>query len=246
MTDHLTTARSFQSTLKARASEIENVRQLPSDIARAFAEAGFYRLCVPKLYGGLEADPMTVAGVIEALGEADGSAAWCIMIGSTSGLVSAYMQEATAKSVFATDPNLIVAGVFAPRGKAVEVGEGYIVNGRWQWGSGSPNAKMIMGGCMVMRNGEPLMLSSGVPESRMMMVPIAQAELINNWDVSGLSGTGSQDFAIKEKHVPKSMSIGLMSDKPLQRPLYAFPVFGMLAAGIAAVMLGLALSLIHI
>jgi alkylation response protein AidB-like acyl-CoA dehydrogenase len=58
--------------------------------------------------------------------------------------------------------------------------------------------------------------------------------------VSGLCGTGSQDFAIRNRRVPKSMSVGLMSDRPLDRPLYAFPIFGMLAAGIAAVMLGLA------
>src|SRR5262249_54376985 len=40
--------------------------------------------------------------------------------------------------------------------------------------------------------------------------------------------------------VPKSMSVGLITDKPLARPLYAFPAFGILAAGIASVMLGLA------
>ena len=240
MTDHVAKARSFQSALKTRAPEIERLRQLPVDIAKDFTDAGFYRLCVPRAYGGLEADPIAIAGVIEALGEADGSAAWCIMIGATSGLVSAYMQEATAKSVFAADPNLIIAGVFAPRGRAVEDGDAYLVNGRWQWGSGSPNAKMIMGGCIVVRDGDPVMLPSGVPDSRMMLVPISEAELANNWDVSGLCGTGSQDFAIKNKRVPKSMSVGLMSDQPIDRPLYAFPVFGMLAAGIAAVMLGIA------
>lgn len=135
---------------------------------------------------------------------------------------------------------MVVAGVFAPRGKAVEEGDSYIVNGRWQWGSGSPNAKAIMGGCIVTRNGETVLTPSGVPDVRMMMVPIAEAELMNNWDVSGLCGTGSQDFAFKNRRVPKAMSVGLMSDKPLARPLYAFPVFGMLAAGIASVMLGLA------
>ena len=91
-----------------------------------------------------------------------------------------------------------------------------------------------------MKNDEPVLLPSGAPDSRMVMVPVSQAELTDNWDVSGLSGTGSQDFVIKNWRVHKSMSVGLMSDRPLSRPLYAFPVFGMLAAGIAAVMLGIA------
>lgn len=240
MKDFVAIARGFQAELATRADEIERARQLPVDIARRFSSAGFYRLCVPKVYGGEEADPMTIASVIETLAQADGSAAWCIFIGSTTGLMAAYMPEATAKEVFATDPELIVAGVFAPRGKAVEDGDAYIVNGRWQWGSGSPNAKMIMGGCVVLRNGEPILLPSGIPDSRMVMVPVSEAELTGNWDVSGLSGTGSQDFVIRNKRVPRSMSVGLMSDRPLSRPLYAFPVFGMLAAGISAVMLGIA------
>lgn len=240
MSSHVSTARAFQAELKSRADEIERGRQLPSDIAGRFAAAGFYRLCVPEVYGGLEADPATIASVIETLAEADGSAAWCIMIGSTTGLVAAYMPEATARAVFASDPNLVLAGVFAPRGKAVEEGDSYLVNGRWQWGSNSPNAKMIMGGCVIMRNGEPVLLPSGIPDSRMMMVPVSEVELTGNWDVSGLSGTGSQDFVFRNVRVPKAMSVGLISDKPIRRPLYAFPVFGLLAAGIAAVSLGIA------
>lgn len=240
MSGFVAAARGFQEELKRRADEIEKARQLPADIAARFSEAGFYRLCVPVSYGGIEADPLSVVGVIEALAQADGSAAWCIMIGSTTGLVAAYMPPETAKNVFAANPHLIIAGVFAPRGRAVDEGDSYLVNGRWQWGSGSPNAHMIMGGCVVIRNGEPVLLPSGIPDSRMMMVPAASVEMTGNWDVSGLCGTGSQDFVMKACRVPKDMSVGLMSDRPLDRPLYAFPVFGMLAAGIAAVMLGLA------
>ncbi len=240
MTDFVAAALGFREELRRRSAEIEKARRLPADIADRFASAGFYRLCVPETCGGAESDPLTISRVIETLAEADGSAAWCVMICATTGLVAAYMPEATAKDVFARDPKFIVAGVFAPRGKAVDEGDHYLVNGRWQWGSGSPNAKAIMGGCTVMRNGQPVLLSSGVPDVRMMMVPIAEAELMDNWDVSGLCGTGSQDFTIKNRRVPKAMGVGLMSDKPLERPLYAFPIFGMLAAGIASVMLGLA------
>lgn len=239
MTDFIAAARGFQDELKQRAVEIESGRKLPTDIAARFAETGFYRLCVPKAYGGVEADPLTLSRVIETLAQADASAAWCVMICATTGLVAGYMPPATAHEVW-RDPDMIVAGVFAPRGRAVEDGGHYLVNGRWQWGSGSPNAKAIMGGCVVMRNGEPVLLPSGIPDSRMIMLPVAEAELMNNWDVSGLCGTGSQDFAFVNKRVPREMSVSLMSDKPLDRPLYAFPVFGLLAAGIASVMLGLA------
>lgn len=240
MTDHVALARGFQPELRKRAAEIERARQIPADIATRFAKSGFYRLCVPETLGGAEASPETTVRVIESLAEADGSAAWCIMIGSTTGLVAAYMPEATARAVFAADPDLIVAGVFAPRGRAVDEGDAYRVDGRWQWGSGSPNARMIMGGCVIMRDGQPVLMPSGIPDSRMMMVPVGEAQFHDNWDTSGLCGTGSQDFSFNALRVPRDMSVGLMSDRPVDRPLYAFPVFGMLAAGIAAVTLGLA------
>jgi alkylation response protein AidB-like acyl-CoA dehydrogenase len=240
MTDHVALARGFQPELRKRAGEIERARQIPADIATRFARSGFYRLCVPETLGGIEASPETTVRVIESLAEADGSAAWCIMIGSTTGLVAAYMPEAAARAVFAADPDLIVAGVFAPRGRAVDEGDTYRVDGRWQWGSGSPNARMIMGGCVIMRDGQPVLMPSGIPDSRMMMVPVGETQFHDNWDVSGLCGTGSQDFSFNALRVPKDMSVGLMSDRPVDRPLYAFPVFGMLAAGIAAVTLGLA------
>jgi alkylation response protein AidB-like acyl-CoA dehydrogenase len=239
MSDLLAAARGFQAELRARASEIESGRQLPADIAQRFAEAGFYRACVPEAYGGLEVDPLTLSTLIETLAHADGSAAWCVMIGATTGLLGGYMPAATARDFFA-DKSLILAGVYAPRGKAVEEGGDYVVNGRWQWGSGSPNAKYIAGGCVVMQNGQPQTTPSGIPISRMMLVPREQTELAGNWDVSGLCGTGSQDFAYKNVRVPKAMSVGLITDKPLQRPLYAFPAFGILAMGISSAMLGLA------
>lgn len=239
MTDLLAAARGFQPELRQRAAEIESGRQLPADIALRFAEAGFYRACVPEAYGGLEVDPLTLSTLIETVAHADGSAAWCVMIGATTGLLGGYMPAAHARDLFA-DKNVILAGVYAPRGKAVEEGDHYVVNGRWQWGSGSPNAKYIAGGCLVMENGQPQMTPSGVPISRMMLVPTKDTELAGNWDVSGLCGTGSQDFAFKNVRVPKAMSVGLITDKPLQRPLYAFPAFGILAAGISSVMLGLA------
>ena len=239
MSDFVTAAKNFQPLLRASAPEIEAARQLPADIALQFAEAGFYRMCIPEAYGGCEADPLTLSRVIEELARADGSAAWCVMIGATSAVSIAYLPPSSAREL-CRNPNVIFAGVFAPRGKAVDHGADYVANGRWQWGSGSPNAHYIMGGCVAVKDGQPQLLPSGVPDSRMLIVPKTDVELAGNWDVSGLCGTGSQDFAFKSLRVPKAMSVGLMSDKPLERPLYAFPVFGLLALGIASVTLGLA------
>ena len=237
--DTVAEARAMQPALRERADEFEQARRLPRDVSDQFARAGFFRMCVPEAYGGLELPPMQTMQTVEAVAEADGSAAWCVFIGATSGSMLAYLPEDSAREIFAT-PETLLGGVFAPRGKAVAEDGGFRVNGRWQWGSGTENAQWVGGGCMVIRDGEPELMKNGVPRSRMMLAPAEEIEFLDTWHVSGLSGTGSTDFAMNDLFVPESRAVGLTGGIALERPLYAFPNFGLLAMGIASVSLGLA------
>jgi alkylation response protein AidB-like acyl-CoA dehydrogenase len=237
--DTVAAARGFQGELRARADEIERARRLPADLSRAFARAGFYRMCVPEVYGGLELPPADTMYTIETLAQADGSAAWCVFIGATSGSVLALLPPAAARAIF-HGPEVLLGGVFAPRGRAIAEPNGFRVNGRWQWGSGTQNADWVMGGCEVIRDGKPELLHNGTPRSRMMIAAATEIEFFDTWHVSGLCGTGSTDFAMNDLFVPDERAVGLGVDGPLARPLYAFPQFGLLAMGIAAVTLGLA------
>lgn len=239
LTDILDAARGFTPELRERAEEIEEARRLPKDLSDRFAASGFYRMCVPNVYGGLELAPAKTMETIEILARADGASAWCVFIGATSGSVLAMLPEASAREIFAK-PDTLLSGVFAPRGKAVAVDGGFRVNGEWQWGSGTQNADWILAGCRVIRDGKPELLSNGTPRSRMMLLPADQIEFLDTWYVSGLAGTGSTDFLIRNAFVPESRAIGIGVDGPLPRPLYAFPQFGLLGMGIAAVALGLA------
>lgn len=232
-------ARAFQTELRERAEEIENARRLPPDLSKRFAESGFYRMCAPEVYGGLELPPATTMETIEILARADAASAWCVFIGATSGSVLALLPEASAREVFA-NPDCLISGVFAPRGRAVAVDGGFQVDGVWQWGSGTQNADWILAGCQIIRDGKTELLRNGTPRSRMMLVPSAQVDFLDTWHVTGLCGTGSTDYALRDVFVPESHALGLGVDGPLQRPLYAFPQFGLLSMGIAAVSLGLA------
>ena len=233
------TARVFTAELRERAEEIEDARRLPKDLSDRFAGAGLYRMCVPNIYGGLELPPAETMEAIEILARADGASAWCVFIGATSGSVLAMLPESSAREVFASKETLL-SGVFAPRGKAVAIDDGFRVDGQWQWGSGTQNADWILAGCQIIRDGQPELLLNGTPRSRMMLLPAEQIEFLDTWYVSGLAGTGSTDFAIRDVFVPESHAVGMGVDGPLARPLYAFPQFGLLGMGIAAVALGLA------
>jgi indole-3-acetate monooxygenase len=230
MTNLLSAARAMSETLIARAPEMDAARRLPADLAQSLAEQGFFRMVLPTDYKGLELPPAQMIEILEALGTANASVAWCVMIGATTALNAAYLPDHHARTIWA-DPNMITGGVFAPKGKGVLEGDHYRVNGRWSWGSGSANCGWLVGGAIVM--GEQ------GPSARMMWLERSQVELIDTWHAMGMRGTGSGDLAVVDALVPIDRSVSLSDDTArIERPLYAFPAFGMLAMAIAGVALG--------
>lgn len=237
--DTVAAAEKLATVVRERADEIEAARRLPADLARRFSEEGLCRLLVPEAYGGLEVPPAQMLATVEALARGDGSCAWCVFIYATSGTLLAYLPEAEARAIFSS-PGTKLAGVFAPMGEAVEEGEGFRVNGRWQWGSGTEHAEWVMGGCRLVRDGVPDTGPNGAPVPRLLLAPASDVTFFDTWNVSGLCGTGSTDFAMEDVFVPATRVAGISIDRPLDRPLYAFPNFALLALGIAGVAMGLA------
>ncbi len=221
-----------------RADEIEVARHLPADLARKMAAAGAYNLSKPSALGGLELPPFEFMQVIETISEADASTGWCAMIAVTSTLGAAYMGEQTAKEIFGPN-DVITGGVFAPMGKAEDKGDHYVLSGQWQWGSGSANCSWLGGGALIFKDDELLKFDNGAPYHRMLFFPVDDVEYIDSWHVSGMKGTGSGDFSVKNIKVPKERSVSFVADRPRDSgALYKFPLFGLLSLGVSSVALG--------
>jgi alkylation response protein AidB-like acyl-CoA dehydrogenase len=225
--------------IASRAAEIEQARRVPADLSQKLAAAGFYRVFVPAAVGGLETSPGIGARVFETLARADASVAWVAFIGATSGTALAQIPEATARNVFAS-PETMIAGVFAPKGKAERTAGGFVAEGQWQWGSGCENAQWILGGCTLYDRGEPMKTEAGAPRRHMLLFAARDVELLDTWHVSGLRGTGSTDFRVQGVFVPDERVLGYLECEAPVRPLYRFPNFTLLALGIGAVALGIA------
>ncbi len=219
--------------IRPQADAIERARRLPPDVVVALVDAGVFKLLVPQQYGGAETTVATAIAVIEAIARADGSAGWCAMIGATSALMSAFLPEATARALYSPSA-VITGGVFAPLGRAVRTATGYRVSGRWPFCSGCQHADWLMGSALL-DTGDP-----SKPELRSFLFRREQAEIHDTWDTSGLRGTGSHDFSVHELEVAHEHSLSLLAAPTLDAPLYRQPFFGTLAAGVAAVALGIA------
>lgn len=228
----LDVALALQPAIAARGAEIEALRRLPPDLACQLAEAGIFRAALPASLGGAELAPADLIDLIAAFAEADGSTGWCVMIGTTASLCAGYLPQPVAQPLFAAR-DTIVAGIFAPSGVARPVADGLEISGRWQWGSGSQHCRWIFAGCRL-QEGE------AAPRQIMVALPQAGVQFHDTWHSAGLCGTGSLDFSVERLVVPRAHALSLLDDRPWPAAaLYRLPVFGLLAAGIAAVSLGL-------
>jgi alkylation response protein AidB-like acyl-CoA dehydrogenase len=238
--DPVTAARDLAPMAREAALEAERERRLPAPLVAAISEAGLFRMLVPRELGGAEATPAQLVDAVEALANGDGAAGWCLAVLSTSGMLAAYLPEEQAAEVYG-DPHGIAGGVFAPKGRAVEGPDGLLASGRWPFASGCEHCDWLMGGCLVERDGEVAKLESGAPDIRLLLFPAREVTIHDTWNVAGLRGTGSHDIEVSERLCPPQRSVSLISDSPRAAgPLYAFPVFGLLALSIAAVGLGIA------
>ena len=236
----LEAARALAPLLAAHSEEGERSRRLSRDVVEALVAGGFFRMLVPSSFGGAESDPATFVATVEELARRDAAAGWCIAACATSGMVAAYIDEGAAQEVFGAGAS-VSGGVFAPRGTAHHASDTYVVTGRWAFASGIDHCDWLMGGCMVIEDGTRKMLAEGRPDIRLALFPASEVEVIDTWNVSGLRGTGSHDMQVHEVRVPAERTTSLLTDKPIERgPLYAFPIFGLLALSIAGVALGIA------
>jgi len=222
------------------AADFERLNRLTPEIAKEFAQAGFFHLNVPKEYGGHEVHPRTMVEVIKTVARGDASAAWNVMIGATTGLLAAGLPDKFARQIYGDKPGILSVGTTAPMGKANIVPGGYEVDGRWPFASGCQNADWICGGSFIFENGKQKLNAKGAPDIHLMMFDAASIEIEDTWHVSGLKGTGSHHFNVKNVFVPEGRSVILGSRSRIARPLYQFPMLGLLALGVSSVSLGIA------
>ena len=216
-------ALALEPTIRASAERIERDGRLPDDLVRAISEAGIFRMLVPRSLGGGEVDPVTQMEVLEAISRGDGSVGWVTAILSGTAWMTAYLRPDVAGEILA-DPHAVLAGTIAiaSGGRATIVDGGYHLSGRWQFGSGSLHASWLVSRSVVFDGDAPqLDPQTGAPVTRALLFPASEATILHTWDVTGLSGTGSNDYTVSDLFVPEERTFELTGRTPYHDgPLY--------------------------
>jgi indole-3-acetate monooxygenase len=213
--------RSHREQFEAAGDRAEELRTLPNDAVATLRALGLFWLKTPAELGGTPLPPVEFCDVIEELAYIDTSTAWAAMIGAgCNGLAGGWLPEAGARRIFGRPPAdtapggpapggrplPVLAGQLAPRGTGAPAAGGYLVHGRWGFSSGIVHADWLIGAFKA--DG-----ADGTGFGRMIVfaVPKVEAEVIDNWHVAGLQGTGSLDFSLDGTFVPAELTYELGS-----------------------------------
>jgi len=237
----------MRPTYRARQGEIERERRIPPALVEQNRDAGFYRMVVPRVLGGIEVDPLTYLRVVELAAEGDGSTGWNLANNAIGQLIALSLPDDGVSEIFAAGPDTIVAGTAVPGGgRAVEVDGGYLVSGRWRFGSGCRESDWMLGNFQIFDGDQPRKNAAGSPAFWRCYFPSSETTIIDTWDMIGQRGTGSHDWTVNEVFVPQRRTVQLAAfvlTNQWERwpgPLYRLPAHAIVGPHHSAVATGIA------
>jgi indole-3-acetate monooxygenase len=233
----LAAAVALRPEIRAAAHETDQARRLPEHIVARMKQAGIFRMAMPRMWGGPELDPIMQTRVIEEVARADGSAGWCAMINSDGGYFSAYLDQDVARRMY-RDLDAPTGSQLVFSGQAESVDGGYRISGQWPFVSGCQHCEWILVGVNMMENGAARLRPDGGPERTVCFIRRDEGEVLDTWRTTGLRGSGSHDFAVRDLFLPAERAYGFPSKPRREGALYAFPM--MFAYNVPGVALGIA------
>ncbi|WP_406316564.1 acyl-CoA dehydrogenase [Streptosporangium sp. NBC_01639] len=201
--DVVARAEAIAGSLVERQQETEDRTFYASDTHEAFTKAGFYRILVPRRYGGYEFGVDTFLRVSMALTRGCPSTGWMYTLGAAHALAVATMfPEQAQEEIFAAGDFICPATVM-PAGTAERADDGgWVINGTWGYCSGSPYATHFVGHALVSGTaGEP-------PTPMMFIAPRSQWRRLDDWGQQlGLRGSGSHSITILNGRIPDHFTL---------------------------------------
>jgi alkylation response protein AidB-like acyl-CoA dehydrogenase len=211
--------------LQAHALAEEQAGRLSYDTIHTLDEIGVFRISFPLEYGGLAYSTDDQRKVYAACAEIAGSTGWVSWVTTTHGRWIAMFSKEAQDEIYGMDwvgPR--ISGVLSPHGpgKARRVEGGYMISGRWPFCSGCRHTAWTVLGSMT--EG-----ADGQPDMLLPLVPTSALEILNDWAVSGMKGTGSNTVQLQEElfvpehrvmRIKDASSGNWASPAPAGQPLY--------------------------
>ena len=240
-------ARGLIPLLRSAADRIDAANELPPDVLDAMFDAGMFKLLLPRSAGGYELKPSDFIQCVQAIAEGDASVAWCMNQGSGCSMASAYLAPEVVREIWGGKRDVLAWGQ-GPDAKAIRAPGGWRLTGNWSFASGSRHASWFggMSVCVEADGETPVLRPDGKPWARTMLFRRDQAKITDVWQVMGLRGTGSDNYAVEDLFVDDAHAV-TREYEPERREagrLYSFQAMQIYATGFASVALGVSRAML--
>ena len=219
--------------LRERADQVEQDRKVSSATIQAFVDAGFFKVLQPKRWGGWEMNPEVFWKILMELGRGCCSSAWNMMILGVHQWEFGHLPEQACEDVWGKDDSVIIASAYAPAGTVTQVEGGFVLDGMWPTSSGTDHGQWaFLGGF--------LKDEKGIPYDRYsFLVSREDYEIVDDWHVFGLKGTGSKSLKVNKAFVPAHRAHSMALYEHTDRgSMYYWPFSTIFFGSVSAVICG--------
>ena len=198
-------AKALRPTLRASQGRCEAEGRVPQDINDQLVRAGFYRIVQPRRFGGYEFDVPTFYRVMMEIARGCPETAWVLALTAGHPMLLASYPEAAQVEAYGAEGEFRGPASFSPPGQAKTVDGGYLVTAGWVSASGIDIATHFIGMAMAAPENE------GDPPSPIQVIlERGQFEIVDDWKVMGMQGTGSKQVRVKDAFVPSHRTVPTM------------------------------------
>jgi 3-hydroxy-9,10-secoandrosta-1,3,5(10)-triene-9,17-dione monooxygenase len=200
--DVLESVRELLPLIRERAPRTEAERAIPEETVAALVETGFFGMFRPTRWGGTESEPVDYFTAVRLLASACPSTGWVASLLGITPWHVALLEPQTCEDVWGTDQNVLVSSSYAPTGRLVPADGGYRLTGAWRSAPGARHCDwIVLGTLMIGSSGDPVDYTAVV-------IPRADYDLKDGWNVVGLRGAGAMDVVVRDAFVPAHRIFG--------------------------------------
>ncbi|MFK8021436.1 MAG: acyl-CoA dehydrogenase family protein [Pseudomonadales bacterium] len=191
-------AKDMRPVLESRSSHTRTLRRIPDETITELKAAGFFKMMQPARYGGYEMSPKDFYKVVIEVARGCPSTGWVLSVVGVHNWQLGLLDDQAQQEVWGQDNNTLISSSYAPRGKAEPVDGGFNFSGQWQFSSGSDHAEWVfVGGLMPDDERFP-----DIPQIGSFLIPRSDYEIVDDWHVTGLQGSGSKTIKVQKAFVP--------------------------------------------
>jgi alkylation response protein AidB-like acyl-CoA dehydrogenase len=241
--DLIARAQAMIPKLRELQEKTEADRRVSDEVFEELLDAGFFRILLPRRYGGLEYGLDTFADVAFEVARGCGSTGWVHSVTSKYHLFLGMFPGEAQDEVWGENPRAVTAASFTPTGNVTKVDGGWKLSGKWMFSSGIDNCLWNIVGVNIVPDDGSEPTRKGYALAR-----TSEFGIEDNWNVIGLAGTGSKNAYCEDLFIPDHRFLPLedtLSGRPPgiqvnEGDIYRLPLFAAISISLCAPIMGMA------